>query len=609
MPYKRGLRDFKAIEITQCGYQNGAQRFSKTQPPPKAAPYRNNLVAFSQYYNLCFVASQESILVHTPIYLDQTLLPPRSIINVASSNSGLIGFIDHAHPHSINQLVVANLGIEELVIAVTDDGDVIAYTTRSIRNEIDHHGSAYNTPCFHHKHIKPYFLRNVGMSTWGVAVHQEARMIAVSSNSTRIHVFAFALTLDLGHHSSALEDTEWVRMSKHDNLLRAGADRSRNLEIVLTGHETNIPSVAFYNSYDRGIKDIFLVSTDIDGATYVWDVWKQKLVTRLTSLKVRSRGWGLACIDPFFLRRAMSTEELFGLNGSAEMKGSLIETTHALPLVPGYESRHFTSRQRRNNHVAIDDSMDVVSNNEDENLDDYVHDPNNEQEEGTESEEYEVSNEREDHLAKDGHGFDESTASATASSMAQASAGMPGAARRLTFCILHTTQHDARLVHMLRGSDPAHAKGPRPVKEIVCRSFLDQRLHPRDRYLAHLQRLNMIHQIPELGIVVVGDQMGRVALLTMTRRQANTGALAKFDDVGFCVEAFLPYSSQEDAGQRPKTELLGVAVGPVQGHEQQREDLQDAGAFRRRRTVLRSQAYRVMLYYRDHTVLSYEIKR
>ncbi|KAL8767702.1 MAG: hypothetical protein Q9209_005882 [Squamulea sp. 1 TL-2023] len=602
-------RDFKATEITECGYQSGAQRFSQTQPPPKVSPYRNNLVAFSQYYNLCFVASQESILIHTPIYLNQTLLPPRSIINLASSNSGLIGFIDHAHPHSINQLVVANLGIEELVIAVTDDGDVVAYTTRSIRDDINHHGSAYNIPCFHHNNIKPYFLRNVGMSTWGVAVHQEARMIAVSSNSTRIHVFAFALTLDLDHRSSALDDSDWVRVSTQDNLLRAGADRSRNLEIILTGHETNIPSVAFYNSYDRAIEDIFLVSTDIDGATYVWDVWKQKPVTRLISPKARSRGWGLACIDPFFLRRTISTEELFGLTRGAVTKGSSIEITHALPLVPGYESSHFTSRHRMKNHVAIDDLMDVVTNNEGEDLDDYVHDLNDDEGEGSEPEEYDDSNEGEVHTANGDHRIDESTASAAASSVARASVGVPDAAGRLTFCVLQTTQHDARLVHMLRSSAPTQAKGPRPVKEILCRSILDQRLHPHDQYLARLQRLNMVHHVPELCIVVIGDQMGRVALLAMTRRQESTVGLGNLDDVGFRVEAFLPYKSQEDAGQRPKTELLGVAVGPVQGHEQQREDLLDTGALHRRRLVLRSRAYRVMLYYRDHTVLSYEIKR
>lgn len=37
-------------------------------------------------------------------------------------------------------------------------------------------------------------LQNVGISAWGLAIHQEARLIAVSANSANVDIFAPALT-------------------------------------------------------------------------------------------------------------------------------------------------------------------------------------------------------------------------------------------------------------------------------------------------------------------------------------------------------------------------------------------------------------------------------
>ncbi|KAL8910432.1 MAG: hypothetical protein Q9171_004270 [Xanthocarpia ochracea] len=629
MARKGGVKYFDPIKITQCGYQSGAQRYPESQPPPEVAAYRNSLVAFSQYYNLCFVASLDTILVHAPIYLDQTLLPPRSTINIASSNTGLRGYIDPGHPHSINHLVVADLGLEELVIAVTDDGDVVAYATRSIRNEINHHGSAYNTPAFHSV-IKPYFLRNVGKSAWGVAVHQEARLIAVSCNSTKIHVFAFALgdpssssSDEASDHQDvgpdlldSLGNIEWVHVIKQNEQLLD--DRSLNLEIVLEEHQANIPNVVFYNpfQYDRRTGDVFLVSTDINGVTNLWSVQQRSIIVELMpDTSPYLHGWGLACIDPFYARQTKSTCELFGAKRGIFTNKMFTDTTDALPHVPGYESNHFTKRDRMK--IAGEAPTNEVIDNDD---DEALHDDEDDDEDL--ELEYSWQEPGADFWPLlNGHNFATGAAElsmppVTPSPMhatPQTSAIKPQGVKSMTFLILHTTRTDARLLQMLK----IHTKDIRPVKAITCRSILDQDVHHMDRYLKRLQRLNTVHHVPELGIVIIGDQMGRVAILTITRRPCNANndkdksGSASLDDVGFRVEGFLPFTAQEDAGQRPKTDLLGVAVGPVQGHEREREDLLDeaTGVKSRRGIREKGRPWRVMLYYWDHTVLSYEIRR
>lgn len=75
-----------------------------------------------------------------------------------------------------------------------------------------------------------------------------------------------------------------------------------------------------------------------------------------------------------------------------------------------------------------------------------------------------------------------------------------------------------------------------------------------------IDRLNLTQYIPELGIVVVATQIGRVAVCSLTRK----GSKGPF---GLRVDWILPFESQEKSHERPLTHLLGIAVGPVQGHQ------------------------------------------
>lgn len=288
----------------------------------------------------------------------------------------------------------------------------------------------------------------------------------------------------------------------------------------------------------------------------------------------------------------------------------IIDTTDTLPHVPGYESIHFTKRDRMK-IVGEAPTDEVIDNDDDEDDEEDLEPGYDWQEPGAGF--WPLPTEDNFTTGDAEAGMPPATPPPMHATPQTSTISIPRVIP-MTFLILHTTRTDVRLLQMLN----APPVDSRPVNAITCqsiscRSILDQDVHRMDTYLKRLQRLNIVHFVPELGIVIIGDQMGRVTILTITRRPCNTkdNSSKSLDDVGFRVEGFLPFTAQEDAGQRPKTDLLGVAVGPVQGHEREREDLlEEAIGVKSRRGIReRGRPWRVMLYYWDHTVLSYEIRR
>ena len=178
----------------------------------------------------------------------------------------------------------------------------------------------------------------------------------------------------------------------------------------------------------------------------------------------------------------------------------------------------------------------------------------------------------------------------------------------LPFSLLHTTEMD---IHLWRNIAP---RSDRKINvssglqsRLICRKAIQQAIPPTLRHLQQLERLNMVLQIPELGIVAVGNQAGRVGLLTMTRWQHCI-------ESGFKIEFILPFNSQEWQGSRPERPLLGIAIGPIQGHETKPDDgsaleTSDATTTGPRIATRSSRRFRLMMLYYDHTLLSYEISR
>lgn len=116
------------------------------------------------------------------------------------------------------------------------------------------------------------------------------------------------------------------------------------------------------------------------------------------------------------------------------------------------------------------------------------------------------------------------------------------------------------------------------------------------RLLRH-RRLNLVVQIPELSLVVVGSQVGRCALLTLTRStpEAKMNLITQYT---FRVDTILPTPAQERFW-RPVCPLLGLAVSPV--HVVSPIHTAHPRVVRKR--------FRLFLHYQDHMILSYELSR
>ena len=172
---------------------------------------------------------------------------------------------------------MGELGSEEVLLCACDDGDVVGYMLRAIIRRIEDARFEESKPIrsFSPKPLNPFLLHNVGASAWGLAIHQAARMIAVSANTHNITVFAFAL--DKAENSKEDDSgpgkfpAECLRIFKNNDLL----DRTRhNLIMQLAGHSTNIPNLSFCN-LPGDATGKYLLSADIDGMVILWDVWNQ----------------------------------------------------------------------------------------------------------------------------------------------------------------------------------------------------------------------------------------------------------------------------------------------------------------------------------------------
>ena len=170
----------------------------------------------------------------------------------------------------------------------------------------------------------------------------------------------------------------------------------------------------------------------------------------------------------------------------------------------------------------------------------------------------------------------------------------------LPFNFLFTSEADICLLYNLHGFE-RDTTITTMFSGIICKTALQQKLPPAISHMRHYDRLNMIHQIPELGVVAVGSQIGRVALLTMTHWDDSTmriGLGHPKSNEAFKISAILPFHSQEKKDVRPEQPLLGMAFSPIQG---QGTRTQGPGGMPR--------TYRLLMTYYDHTILSYEIYR
>jgi hypothetical protein len=322
-----------ALRVVPCSHQDGKARYPSNEEDatPIVAWWRNNLTALSQYRNLLFIAYVDKIHVFIPAFPTQELpSKPELILNLPVTKPDLRGYNDPSNPHAVTHLIVGDIGSEEVLVAACDDGDVIAYTIRSIDlalETVNERTTADQAvPVVSGKSrfgnrrkpftgdneypylscspvVEPWLLDNVGLSAWGLATHKTQRLLAVSSNTMMISVLVFSIdcsedadaeNLVYSAHMKA-EISERIRYDPRviphrfiRGARRGMRSRHRDFKIDLDQHKDNIPSISFYDS-DRLDGDTYLASTDIKGNTYIWDVWNAKAVLQKHGSLLHSR--------------------------------------------------------------------------------------------------------------------------------------------------------------------------------------------------------------------------------------------------------------------------------------------------------------------------------
>lgn len=669
-------RPFEEVSLSVTGAQSFGQRFPglrhTDEQVPSLSPWKNNQVstyytrsshklgvanhkqtALSSVQNLYFVAYGAEIHVFRPQFPTQALPTyPELVIDTQVSNAGsqIRGW------HQINNLVSQMLGKDEILAVVRDDGDVEAYLTRHIYQAIVRRCQSGNKLGPIAVDVKPFFHRNVGDSTWGLAIHSEARMIAVSSNNLEITVFTFAL-LQQGIIDLDDEVTEEEQVYHSGSGITPPSDRKSNDSRVIRNGNTNIPCIAFCNT-GHDPTGRWLASTDISGRTRSWDVHKLaqggSVLTTVQSTNGYAlplgfeqtfdrvnAGWSVMFLHPQSFRKTSGLHQALGLRpGSEDFNKSLpvwdisssveevrrtaarFKPSKPLEVIDGnfvdpVESRAHDNIQTRSSssrqhsgHISRPDSttirpshshaLDQVDSDDDSNTsdddltvtedtmpgagaaqDNDMHD--NEDADGDEDED--EDEESDDDNDEDDDDDNYITRSYPPQIRFKGTDSLCG---DLPSPIMHAS---VTTIYLFQPSENSSAQGHLPI--ITMSEPFKQRISFADRAIDDFERCNMHAQIPSLGVVVIASQKGRVAILSLTQLNLTSPESgAKRKNYGYRLDHILPLESQEAAGHRPRGSLHGIAVGPLQGTENEPDEMK---------------RWRLIVMYSDHSLLSYEI--
>jgi hypothetical protein len=272
---------------------------------------------------LLFTAYGSNIYVWIPKGSGQRLgSQPEMIIHPVMKEPDSRGYIDPNKPHTINHIIVDDLGVDEVLLLATDSGNVTGYEVEKIFEALARcERFKYPRP-FKGAEVKPFFTENVELSAWGLATHKFARLIAVSSNTGLITVFAFAMVDEPSDGKRTSVSTEAFNLPSLNNsgdseqtwlYIDAPVElnelkkqmpnhRRRNLRITYTGHFENIPCVSFAN-FDLDPNGIWMVSTDISNRVMVWSIWTDlgpvhSSVYGAPGSAPNQRGWFVLPVDP-----------------------------------------------------------------------------------------------------------------------------------------------------------------------------------------------------------------------------------------------------------------------------------------------------------------------
>lgn len=163
---------------------------------------------------------------------------------------------------------------------------MIGYRTEEIQRVVDRRREASDdeNEIFAQEPVRTFLHRNVGASAWGLAIHQEARMIAISANTHKVTVIAYALAQPGGisDNSSTSSVSDMEQCSDEENLADFPSPRRQDHVITLSARH-NVPSVSFNNSGDDAVGR-WLSSCSINGETLIWDLHHPEKCVRIIRL-------------------------------------------------------------------------------------------------------------------------------------------------------------------------------------------------------------------------------------------------------------------------------------------------------------------------------------
>ncbi|KAI8642256.1 WD40-repeat-containing domain protein [Parasitella parasitica] len=147
-------------------------------------------------------------------------------------------------PYIINAIKVGKMLEKEILVSVSEMGEICIWKTEQLDEP-------------------PLILKysNNGIATWGIAIHGDQGLLAVSANNFKITVYNISeMTTRFGKRSN-----------KKPNYLQSAE------KIELEGHEHNIPNIDF-NETGR-----YIASVSVDTTCRIWDIVSKQMITQKRS--------------------------------------------------------------------------------------------------------------------------------------------------------------------------------------------------------------------------------------------------------------------------------------------------------------------------------------
>ncbi|KGO68159.1 Ribonucleotide reductase, transcriptional regulator CRT10 [Penicillium italicum] len=569
-------------------------------PRPTVSTWRCNLAALSQRRNLLFTAQVDKIYVWIPRGPRQLLgSQPEMIIHPVMKEPNAPGYIDRSRPHAINHIIVDDLGVDEVLLLATDSGNVTGYNVEAIFSAINRSAKYGGNRPFDAREVKPFFAEYVQLSVWGLATHKFARLIAVSSNTGVITVFAFALVdvvSEVDGTSPSTSETSnaggpdvlqntWVYIDSAQSMeeLRKYIPnhRTHNLRLSYKGHFDNIPCVSFAN-FELDPNGLWMISTDILNRVFVWRVWDSLTPVNTSSYDCprsgrEQRGWFVLPLHPrrvqqhrlkfdacgcepkpsmmngrmvFDVSRAADYVETRSIVASekvaAEERATISRLFLPADVFPPDGGVHTKSRPQPSSSEHTHTTPEVSEVASPTTARDCVVI-------STESpQDYEVAPPRQSIRLRRG-----------IANLIDEENEQWGVDRAVDVDVLRDfVRHpcNPRFFPVLHFSGDNITLDPYPLDNglrTLCRSPLESMVG--DTMFSSCDRLNLVKYLPELGMVIAASQAGGVAIITLTWQE----------EIGhtFRLDWLLPFPNQDRDDESPTPPLMGIAAGPMPGFE------------------------------------------